>query len=217
MVEPARLRAFISHLNTGASPGPSGWSFAHLLPLAADPTCLEYLCSLMHLIANGDSPLTSPSFSCLTAHSRGNRPSEILLQLTAHYLLDSVQGAMPDFPAIPLGIGLTGGSQRAVHSFQAFIDTSHTIGHDPLLVANGFNSRDRGQVLTALYHNAALSPLFSLVDFAYHTASDLLFTDTNQFSIIRSEQGLRQGDVLATLLYSLSVSDPTSLEPLGCR
>lgn len=221
IVEPARLRSLISRLNTGASPGPSGLSFAHLIPLAADPVCLELLCQLVRLIGNGEFPRSLRHLLVASLLSAGSKPGsssvrpiangEVLLQLTAHYLLDSVVSALPAiFPSIQLGVGVSGGSQRAVHLLQAFIDTSHTLCDDPLLVSldvsNAFNTRDRGQLLDILYANPTLSPLHSIVDFAYSETSDLLFRNTHdQFVVLHSEQGLRQGDVLATLLYSLSV------------
>jgi phage tail protein X len=81
-------------------------------------------------------------------------------------------------------------------------------------IANAFNSIDRAAVLHAAYANHDLAPCWRMLAFGYGQPSLLLVQgdDSDGVSVtdhegafIRSENGVRQGDPLAALLFSLAM------------
>ena len=66
--------------------------------------------------------------------------------------------------------------------------------------------RDRGDILSDLFTYQQLQPLWRLAHWAYRSPSDLfLFERGVLLSTLRSANGVKQGDGLGSLLFSLSV------------
>ena len=151
-------------------------------------------------------------FSILVAtkkKSGGTRPiamGECFYKLACLYALSLVR---PDIPPLlePIQFALSpGGSESAVHVLQAAVE----LHPDWIILAadltNAFNSRSRPQVLEALFGEEDLSPLWRLVNWSYGAASPLLVMDRGRvLSILESCEGVKQGDVLASLLFALSM------------
>ena len=117
-------------------------------------------------------------------------------RLASIYALDLVRDALPKiFEPIQLGVGSTGGSERAVHLLQAGLAT---MGPDVVVLKcdfqNAFNERKREQILSALFNQDSLQPLWRLSHWAYRAPSELLVLDN-------------VGDGLGSLLFSLSVQE----------
>ena len=100
-----------------------------------------------------------------------------------------------------------GGSSTALHVLQSALD----IG-GPSVIAlktdfkNAFNTRKRHDILSELFMVPALAPLFRLAHWAYRSPSLLLVSRGGvPFGGILSAEGVKQGDVLASLLFALSV------------
>ena len=73
-------------------------------------------------------------------------------------------------------------------------------------IQNGFNQIDRHHILSELFKHPSLSSIWRLVHWAYSSASPLLCYDGPQlYSILSSKQGIKQGDVLSSLLFSLGI------------
>ena len=131
-------------------------------------------------------------------------------RLASIYALDLVRDALPKiFEPIQLGVGSTGGSERAVHLLQAGLAT---MGPDVVVLKcdfqNAFNERKREQILSALFNQDSLQPLWRLSHWAYRAPSELLVLDNGGVcASISSEQGVKQGDGLGSLLFSLSVQE----------
>ena len=71
---------------------------------------------------------------------------------------------------------------------------------------NAFNERKREQILQELFCQDRLRPLWRLSHWAYKASSELLVMDNGAICMtIDSEQGVKQGDGLGSLLFSLSV------------
>ena len=71
---------------------------------------------------------------------------------------------------------------------------------------NAFNERKREQIFHELFRHDQLRPLWRLSHWAYKTPSELLVLDNGAIAMsILSEQGVKQGDGLGSLLFSLSV------------
>ena len=101
----------------------------------------------------------------------------------------------------------SGGSESALHILQAAID-SHpdwvVISGD---ITNAFNSRKRCQILESLFNEPTLSPLFRLAYWSYNKPSQLLTLNNGKVAFtLDSQEGVKQGDILASLLFALSMT-----------
>jgi len=204
-------------LKNGSCGGPSGWTGDLVFALVADPDCVQGLCSLVVDMLNGHLPdrarayLTSSLLIPVNKSGGGIRPiavSEVFYRLACIYALELVRDVLPDvFEPIQLGVGSVGGSERAVHLLQAGLAT---MGPDAVVLKcdfqNAFNERKREQILHELFSQDRLRPLWRLSHWAYKAPSELLVLDNgNICTSISSEQGVKQGDGLGSLLFSLSV------------
>ena len=84
---------------------------------------------------------------------------------------------------------------------------------------NAFNERKREQILSALFRQDLLQPLWRLSHWAYETPSELLvFNNGDVCASLSSEQGVKQGDGLGSLLFSLSMQDlyPSNAKCSAC-
>lgn len=87
-------------------------------------------------------------------------------------------------------------------------------------ISNAFNSRNRAQILSALYDEVKLAPLWRLADWSYGTSSPLLLMSQGKLILeLLSSQGVKQGDALGSLLYCVSAKDISNASILGlnCR
>ena len=96
----------------------------------------------------------------------------------------------------------TGGPESALHILQAAIELHPDWVIISTDISNAFNSRSRPDILSCLFNTPALSPLFRLAHWSYGEDSPLLLMDGGKLTA--DYQGVRQGDVLGSLLFSLS-------------
>ena len=100
-----------------------------------------------------------------------------------------------------------GGCERAVHLLQAALELDST---DSVLLSvdfsNAFNTLRRDVLLSRTFDEARLSPLWRLAHWAYKSPSDLLLSQAGDLvGVLSSAEGVRQGDVLSSFLFSFSV------------
>jgi hypothetical protein len=169
-------------------------------------------------ICNGDLADADREFilgASIVAGNKGDggyRPiamGEVFYKLAGLYSLELVS---PHFSPIfePLQFALSrGGSARALHILQSAIESG-----GPGVVAlkldfrNAFNSLKRSVILASLFTNNLLRPLYRLSHWAYKAPSTLLSSFNGTISDpILSREGVKQGDVLATLLFSNAVHE----------
>jgi len=217
-VDLAELKRIITKkLKNGSAAGPSGWTGELVAPLAADRECLHALGVLVADIINGtlDDQARSLLLSGLLIPVRkddgGVRPiaiSECFYKLATMYAVNLVSADLPAiFEPIQLGVGAVGGPERAVHIIQSGLET---MGADAVLlkcdIKNAFNERKREQILSELFRTETLQPLWRLAHWAYKAPSSMLVFEHGQYrTTIMSCQGVKQGDCLGSLLFSLSV------------
>jgi hypothetical protein len=100
-----------------------------------------------------------------------------------------------------------GGAGRAVHVLQAALEAG---GPDTIVCKadfkNAFNSIRRSHLLSTLFNTPKLSPIWKLSYWAYKAPSTLLPSHAGAFlGPISSAEGVKQGDPLATCLFSNAV------------
>ena len=217
-IDSAALTTLVARkLKNGSSGGPSGWTGELVFALMDDPDCVQGICALVADMLNGQLPdqartyLTCSILIPVSKPGGGVRPiavSEVFYRLASLYALDLVRDVLPNiFEPIQLGVGSVGGSERAIHLLQAGLAT---MGPETVILKcdfkNAFNERKREQILSTLFDENSLRPLWRLSHWSYKAPSELLVLDNGGISAsIRSEQGVKQGDGLGSLLFSLSV------------
>ena len=74
---------------------------------------------------------------------------------------------------------------------------------------NAFNSRERSKMLGALYEDEKLAPLWRLAAWSYSDATPLCVRNNNGVIVcaLASRNGARQGCVLGSILYALSMKE----------
>ena len=215
-----RLRSIIKRAATGASPGPSGWTAEHLLVLFEDQACADAITSVISDIVNGLLPqsarkwLLGSRLLALPKKNNGVRPisvGEVLYRLASAYLSDLVSSRLPEiFPTVQKGVGVSGGSDRALHVTQLSLELLCR-KCDPVVLAvdvrNAFNCIDRAAIAHAILDHPQLHVLWHFFSWSYSEPSDLLVYDGDGAlaATVQSLQGVKQGDPVASLLFALTV------------
>ena len=216
-------------LSNGSSPAGSGWTGDILIPLVGDKDCLAGLGILVRDIISGtlpDSCRTLLLSSILIAADKDNggiRPiamGEAFYKIASLYVLSLVRD---DIPSIlePIQLGLSpGGSEAAHHVLQAAVDLHLDWVVISTDISNAFNTRSRSQILSTLFKEVKLAPLWRLVHWSYGSSSPLLLMNQGKvITVLNSEEGVKQGDNLGSLLFALSMKDiySDSIHGLDCH
>jgi hypothetical protein len=189
--------------------------------IADDPSCVEHFSVLVSHIVNNELPasakamLTSSSLVALGKKGGGVRPiaiGELFYRISAQYTMclvsSSIKAAVgPN----QYGVQTPNGAAQIIQSIQ------HLLQEDGIAclsidMANAFNSLERSAIFRALYSEEALQPLWRITQFGYTDPSFLLLrerspTSENSITVFESRNGVRQGDPLSALLFSLAVRD----------
>jgi uncharacterized protein YidB (DUF937 family) len=215
------LRKFVKRQCRGRRGGFTGIKAEHWLPLLQDATCLQGLADILTAIRNGSlgrkaKPyLLSSALLGIPKPQGGTRPlaaGEVLYRMAACWGLDEVQRTAADLllEANQYAIGIPGGVETAARLVDTFLSGTADMG-DPLAslgvdVSNAFNECPRELVLSRLFERPELSAIWRIVHWAYSEPSDLWVIARGQIAgHLMSSQGVKQGDPLAMLLFSLVV------------
>jgi len=201
------IKLWKEKIATGASPGCTGFTGDHGLPLLKDPDCLRGLAYLVELIRNGLLDLRCKTYllSCpLIAVPKphgGVRPivmGETLYKVAGVHALSEISNLASDILEPHQFATLPGGSETASLLLKACLETQTGITLD---IRNAYNESDRAYMLERVFEQPDLAPIWRLVHWAYSTYSDLLIfnPDGSICDVISSQRGPRQGDTLATV------------------
>ena len=230
IIDKETLIKLIKRIANGASPGPSGWTAEMLLPLLDDDVCME---GLLQLVNNIAQDLVSWSIKDLVlacrliavpkklveAHLMSDdlpvRPvavGEVFYKLAALGVYNDIKPTLDELFVKENGPknfanGSRGASEKAFSVTQAKLETGGPLSITLLGDAhNAFNCGSRETFLRNLYNEPRLSSTYKITDFAYGAPSTLLLMEGSKVvDQIQSTQGVRQGDVLSMLLFSILV------------
>ena len=202
-------------LANGSAPGRSGWTGDLIKALVDDEQCLDGLVALTMAIANGriqgraKAALLCSVLVGLEKPGGGTRPiamGEVFYKLASTCMLrlinESARAALgpTQFAFAP------GGSEPAVVCLRTAMYEHPGWWIMACDIKNAFNSRDRGDILKILYQHNELASVWRIAGWAYGRPSDLLVVDRGRLvEVIKSTQGVKQGDTLSSLLFALSM------------
>src|ERR1700712_5334131 len=147
-------------------------------------------------------------YSWLKKPSGGTRPiamGEAFCKLAGLYCLSLVR---TDIPAIlePIQFALSpGGSETAVHVLNAALDLHPDWVVISADLTNAFNCRKRSDILKCLFAEKSLGPLFRLAHWSY--GKSFVMDHGKAIRSFESLEGVKQGDVLASLLFAVSMKN----------
>ena len=208
--------------DNGSAPGPSGWTGAMLTPLISSPACRPGLALLFSLIMNGDiadGPLKD-MLRCarlipISKPDDGIRPiaiGELFVRVSANLLINKLQ-LQKLFPEIQYGVGISGGTEKAIHSAQAWLER-HVQDKTTIMIKtdirNAYNTCSRSITYDALTKHAGCESLIRMFHWSHDSASPLLVyshTDgvTNLAACLSSAEGQQQGHPLSGIAFDVSV------------
>jgi len=223
------LAIAIRRAANGSAPGPSGWSGDLLKFIARDQECLTGLGALIADIANGAIPESSCPFVLASNLSLIPKPNgslrpiacgEVVYRIAASIAIEKIKFAISN-ALLPhqFGVSVPGGCEIIIHDMQNTLEPGQ---NQPELAAlsvdfkNAFNTISRSHCLDQLKSRPEFSPLFRLANFAYGRPTPLLCSrsDRTIIHVLDSVEGVRQGDPLGSLLFSLGI-DPIIREALA--
>lgn len=201
----------------GSGPGPSGWTFEMMRACISDKTCLSGFACMASDIVNGK--LTDPRFKEYWLATRGIaipkpdggvRPigiAEALYRAASSFILKPLlPEAAKVLEPINLAVGVQGGCEIVYHCVKYFlIDKGLSCFCSDF--SNAFNSASRCVMLEELFKCNGLRRIWRLAHWAYSEPSKVYINnrDGSLAGTIVSEEGSRQGDVIAPLLFCLCV------------
>ena len=210
-IDAAAFSALLEALPRGSAAGPSGWTYEHIRAAAeANESCSEAIRELLNTVISGELPqlpeLLASTLIPFEKPTGGVRPiavGEVWFRLAGLCALSTCREVGLSLAPLQQGVGVAGGAQNIGHALEAATASDPELVVVQLDFANAFNTLDRTAMLHAVAERAPA--LLPLATWAYSKPSELLLRDAPAgMQPIVSAAGVRQGDPLGPLFYSLT-------------
>jgi len=190
------------------APGISGWTVPLLKVATRAPQVIAFLTCLTGMIGQGTAPgqsmLCASRLTPLAKQDGGVRPiavGDLIYRLSAKVLLRHHFKQECLLPT-QFGVGTKGGVEPVIRTIQRALEGTLDRAYTSLTsldFVNAFNESDRLQMAASLREYCP--SLYRTAKWAYNTSSDLVLGDI----ILKSASGVRQGDPLGPLFFSLAI------------
>ena len=157
--------------------------------------------------ASSSSSSAASDTSTSTPKIRPIAVGEVFYRIVAHCLLKRCGPIADCFPTVQKGFHPSG-VDRVIHSLRAKLE----LHPDSILIATdfkaAFQTRDRSIIAQRLFQQPLLSYIHRFFHWAYQHPSDLLLFNPDSGELaatISNSNGVRQGDVLASVAFAVSV------------
>ena len=201
----------------GAAGGPTEWRYEHILAATQTSEAARVAAlGFVNLILSGELPrhssLLDSSLIGLQKPDGGVRPiavGEVWYRLAGLCALTACSDAGKALAPLQLGVGVSGGVEAVGHAVKAALAADPEAALLTVDMENAFNSIDLPAVMTEV--KKRLPALGPVIDWSYGAPTNLHIVGAPEGTPpVQSRTGLRQGDVLAMLLFGLGLQ--TSLE-----
>ena len=210
------VRDSILSFKPGSAGGPSGLRPQHLKDAIshganeAGNQVLLSITSLCNVILRGEVPdairpiLAGANLFALAKKDGGKRPiavGEVFRRLPAKCSSRAIASRLaPELAPIQLGTGCPNGAEAAAHAARMFLsEAADDTAFIKLDFSNAFNTLRRDRAATTIVERCP--ELYSFFNVCYSESSLLFYGE--QF--INSEEGLQQGDPIASLAFCLTI------------
>jgi hypothetical protein len=212
--EEDRITRAINAFSPDTAPGPSGWTVGLLRLAAKSPNFLHFLVTLTGQIAVGTAPgrdlLCAARLTPLIKPDGGIRPVAVgeLFYRLAMKAIFATNFRSDMLSNHQFGVGSKGGVEPIVQAIRRAAEGDPLFPYSHLFAldsVNAFNTLKR--LLFARSVKKRCPALSRLAAWAHNNPSQLLLHDAGLTTMLLSEEGVRQGNPMSTLWFSLSIRD----------